>query len=240
LTLGASARAGEHTDAKVVVNVDVGSFAQGASSRPLRFFLAALTQSGRVVKSATQTAPVVFNTGGTEDGTVDTNIQTSVELPPGDYEIRMGVEDPSTGTIASAFTQLTVPDFPAAALSVSDVIIQASGASASGANSAPITLSPTTRRMFGRQEVIRGVFQVYQGTRRTSPLGPVAVRNEIIDAAGRAVRGQSLSIESSQFEQRTATLSVNLDGLDAGAYVLSVEASGMGVTARRQLPFWIR
>src|SRR5688500_2812937 len=58
--------------------------------------------------------------------------------------------------------------------------------------------------MFGRKEVIRGVFQVYQGTRRTSPLGSVAVRNEIIDAAGRAVREQSLSIAPSQFEQRTA------------------------------------
>jgi hypothetical protein len=191
------------------------------------------------VKSATQTAAVSFNAGAGEDRVVDTNIQTSIDLPPGEYEIRMGVEEPSSGKVASAFIPVTVPDFAAAPVSLSDVMIHASGAIASGATSQP-TLSPTTRRVFGRDELVNGIFQVYQGTARTSALVPIGVRNRVIDAAGHTVRDQSLTLTPSQFERRTAALSVNLDDLEPGAYVLSLETSSGSETAQRQVPFRIR
>jgi hypothetical protein len=132
LTLAVAALPAPGANATVVVNMDAGAFAPagvdaGASARgsspiPLNFALSAMDPTGREIGSSTKSLAVTFNTA-MGSGPAETNVQTSVELPPGDYEIRMAVADPATGTVASVFAPLRVPRFADEPLSLSDVIV---------------------------------------------------------------------------------------------------------------------
>ena len=51
------------------------------------------------------------------------NVQSHVELAPGDYGLRVAVSDPATGKVASVFSDVTVPKFDSAPLSLSGVTV---------------------------------------------------------------------------------------------------------------------
>lgn len=231
LTISAAAFAGPEARATVVVNVDVGAFAEGAAARPLRFALSVFDQGRREIKSSTQTATVAFN------NSTDTNVQTTVELPPGNYEVRMAVEHEKTA-VASVFAPLSVPRFDRAPLSLSDVIVQTSAKPSAAPGE--ITLSPTTRRMFSRAEQVRAVFEVYQGTGSSASISPVSVRNRIVDSSGRAIREQRLDLAAKSFTHRKAGMSVDLSALPAGEYVLTIDAELDRESANRAIPFAVR
>ena len=235
LALSAAAFAGPGTSGTVMVNLDVGAFANGSTAKSLRFALSAVDQSGREIKSATRTATVAFN----QEVRGEANVQTSLDLPPGDYELRMAVEDAATGTVASVFAPIVVPRFAAAPLSLSDAVVHAS-AGAPQSTPPDVVLSPTTRRAFDRREPVRAAVQLYQGTMRTEPIVPVAVRNRVLDVAGRAVRDQRLILTPESFANRTAGMSVDLSGLSPGAYLLAIDASHDRESTRRTLAFAVR
>jgi VWFA-related protein len=235
LALSAAAFAGPGRAGTVVVNVDVGAFGNGSTSKTLSFALSAVDSSGREIKSATRTATVTFHPNQTEEA----NVQTSLELPPGDYEVRMAIADAASATVSSVFAPVVVQRFAAAPLSLSDAIVQASGGVPPSA-SAHVVLSPTTRRAFARTEQARVVFEVYQGTMRTDPVVAIAVRNRVLDAQGRNVREQRVTLAPTSFANRMATMSVDLSGLLPGAYLLAIEASSATESARRTLPFTVR
>ena len=127
LTLSAAAFAGSGAaKASVLVNVDVGAFANAAeSAMPLEFAVTAVNQTGRQVAYARETATVTFKPA-TGNRRAEANVQTHVELPPGDYEVRVAVSDPATGISASVFGPVAVPLFGSASLSLSDVIVESS------------------------------------------------------------------------------------------------------------------
>jgi hypothetical protein len=75
---------------------------------------------------------------------------------------------------------------------------------------------------------------------RTEPLRPVAVRNRVFTADGRAVRDQRLTLKSENFANRTAGMAVDLTGLPPGGYILAIDASCERETARRRVPFAVR
>jgi hypothetical protein len=172
-------------------------------------------------------------------GSADTNVRTTLDLPPGNYEVRMAVEHEKTAAVASVFAAIVVPRFDVAPLSLSDVIIQASVPPSAAAPHEP-ALGPTTRRVFSPAEQVRAVLEVYQGTRLTAPLSATSVRNRIVDAAGRAVRDQRVELAAKDFVNRKAALSIDMTALPPGAYTLTIEAALDRRSARRSIPFVVR
>ena len=51
------------------------------------------------------------------------NVQSQLELAPGDYGLRVAVSDAATGKVASVFSDVTVPKFDSAPLSLSGVTV---------------------------------------------------------------------------------------------------------------------
>jgi VWFA-related protein len=231
LTLSVAAFAGSGpAKASVLVNVDVGAFANAAeSAMPLEFAVAAVNQTGRQVAYARETATVTFKPA-TLNRRTEANVQTHVELPPGDYEVRVAVSDPATGISASVFGPVAVPLFGNAPLSLSDVIVETTNG----------TSMTTTRRVFARDEGVRALAQVYQGAQRTDVAAPVSVRTAIVDATGRTIREQRLALTGKDFPNRRASLAVDMGGLPAGEYVLSLDASMARQKASRILRFTVQ
>jgi VWFA-related protein len=240
LTLAVAAFAGAfNSDAPrhtVIVNVDVRGFAEpGETSIPLEFAVGAMDPTGRQMALARQSATISF-APATPNGPPETNIQTQLELRPGDYELRVAVRDPARDVVASVFAPVVVPRFDEATLTLSDVIVQTAG----HGGAAQAIPQPTTRRLFERGEQVRGLIQIYQGTGRTHPLRPVSVRTRILDDAGRPVRDQLMRVGENDFSSRTAGVAVDMSDLPAGAYVLIVEAALEDQRAGRSIPFAVR
>jgi VWFA-related protein len=227
LSLAVAAFAGaEMAKAIVMVNVDVGAFANAReAAMPLEFAVSAVDQkTWRQVAFARETATVTFKPA-TSNRRTEANVQTHIQLTPGDYEIRVAVSDPATEVVASVFCPVTVPLFGSAPLSLSDVIVETtSGTAALPASANPVPTT-TTRRVFEHDEGVRALVQVYQGTQRTDVIAQVSVRTTIVDAKGHAIRDQLLALTPKDFTNRRAALALEIGQLPPGDYVLNLDAS---------------
>jgi VWFA-related protein len=240
LTLGVAAFAGsDNANAMVTVNVDVGAFADaGAMPMPLVFAVAAFDQAGRQVAIARDTATVTF-APATSTRRAEANVQTHINVKPGDYDVRVAVSDPATGVVASVFGPVTVPPFGSSPLSLSDVIVETEGGAAAPPSAAAAP-STTTRRLFEQNERVRALVQVYQGTQRTDGLAPVSVQTRILDANSRAVRDQVLALTGKDFTNRRAALALDIGQLPPGEYILTIDASRERQKANRSLRFAVQ
>jgi hypothetical protein len=241
LTLSVAAFAGAEKTATVIVNVDVGALANAReTAMPLEFAVSAVNQKGgRQVAFARETASVTFKPG-TPDRRAEANVQTHIELTPGDYEIRVAVSDPATNIVASVYGPVAVPLFGSAPLSLSDVIVETTTRMAAPPESVVPVSRATTRRVFELDESVRALMQIYQGTQRTGAVVPVSVRTSIFDANGRAIRDQLLALPAKNFTNRRAALALDLGQLPRGEYVLSVDASLERQKASRILRFAVQ
>ncbi len=93
--------------------------------------------------------------------------------------------------------------------------------------------------MFRRNERVRALLQIYQGTERTEAIAPVSMRVQILDAKGGAVRDQSLAFAEQAFTKRRAdcVITLPLAALPPGEYLLKLEASMDRQTSGRALRF---
>lgn len=216
----------------VRLDVDAGGFArEGATAAPLDLAIVAVDQTGRSVASARQTSTITTPRPASGRA-AEVNVQSRLELTAGNYQVRVAVSDPASGAVASVFSDLTVPEFDRAPLSVSGVTVDV----ASPPSASPV---PTTRRVFRRGEQVRAVMQIYQGTQRTEAIAPVSMRVQILDAKGGAVRDQTLPFTEKTFTNRRADCVITLPiaNLPAGEYLLKLEASLDRRTAGRALRF---
>ena len=216
----------------VRVNVDAGAFARSDGAPvPLDFTVAAVDRTGKPVASARQTSTITA-TRLTSGSPIEVNVQSHLELQPGDYGLRVAVSDAASGKVASVFSDITVPNFDNAPLSLSGLSVETA---TSGGGAA----KPTTRRTFRRGEVVRGVLQIYQGTQRTDALAPVVMRVRILDAKGTALRDQSLPFPESSFANRRTdcVITLPLSTLAPGEYLLKLDASANRHTSGRALRF---
>ena len=217
--------------ASVHITIDAGAFSRRDGGVPLEIRTLALDQAARRIGGAQQTS--TLDARRTPDDRLPiADIQTYLDLDPGDYEIRAADADRARGTAASVFQQLAVPAFADAPLSLSHVAIE-TGTSGNG------VISPTTQRTFGRTDQPRVFFQVYQGTQRTDPIVPVTVRVRVLDASGTAVRDQSLPLTDKDFRDRRADCRINLPipRLVAGDYALRIDAASEKQTVGRAIRF---
>ena len=221
----------------VKLNVDARAFARpDGTAVPLEISTIAVDRNGRQVASANQTSTVAINgmAADSRSAVAEVNVQSYLELDSGDYEIRIGVSDPASTTVASVFADVTVPRFESLPLSLSDVAVEIASSS-----SAPP--SATTRRAFRRGDNVRAVVQIYQGTQRADPIMPISMRVQILNATGTAVRDQSLTFAERAFADRRAdaVMALPVSNLPAGEYLLRLEAAAAGRTAVRALRFTV-
>jgi VWFA-related protein len=231
LTMSVIAFANAAGDKAIVrVNVDARTFARrDGSATPLDVTLKVVNQTGRQVAAVRQTSTIRSSAPG--DATAEINVPTQVELPHGDYGIRVAVSDPATGAVASVFSDVTVPRFDNEALSLSGIAVETAGAGT--------TQGPTTRRVFKRDEQVRAGMQIYQGIRRTSAIAPVSVHVQILDAKGAAVRDQTLPLAADAFNARRADclITLPLKNLQPGEYLLKLDATLDRQTTGRAVRF---
>ena len=222
----------DSTKAIVRVSVDAGAFAHAdGSAAPLEVAVMAVDGTGKSLASARQTSTIsgIRPAGG---GPAEVYVASHLALAAGDYGIRVAVSDPATGKLASVFSEITVPQFDTARLSLSSVNVDLATAPSARA-------AATMRRAFRRADQVRAVLQIYQGTERTDPIAPVSMRVQILDAKGVAVRDQSLPFTEKAFTNRRAdcVITLPLAALPPGEYLLKLEASMDRQTAGRALRF---
>ena len=216
----------------VRVNVDAGAFARSDGAPvPLDVAIAVVDRTGKPVATARQTSTIAA-TPRASGSPIEVNVQSHIELQPGDYGLRVAVSDSASGKVASVFSDITVPDFDHAPLSLSGMSVETAS---SGGGAA----TPTTRRAFKRGDVVRAVLQIYQGTQPTDALAPVVMRVRILDAKGTALRDQSLPFPESSFANRRTdcVITLPLATLTPGEYLLKLDASANRNTSGRALRF---
>ena len=235
MTLAAFAGTGS-AKPQVTINVDVGAFVvPDGTPVPLDLAVTALDRFGRQVIAARQTSTITFRPGLFTDA-VEAIVRTHLELEPGDYEIRLGVSDRARNITASVYSEVTVPRFGAAPLTLSDVTFEMTGQGTSVV-SAP---GATTRRVFTRHEQARALVQVYQSLERGDPVQAVEMRIRIAAAAGRSIRDEIIRLAEREFTDRRTSVAVDLQGLSAGDHVLTFTASMADRTSERAVPFTVR
>jgi VWFA-related protein len=218
--------------AVVRIGIDASAFA-AADGRavPLDVAVAAVDPTGRPKASVRQTSTIA-GVAPASGGRGEFYVPSHLTLAPGEYGIRVAVSDPATGRVASVFSDLTVPSFDSARLSLSGLNVEL-------ATAPPAPPATTMRRLFRRPDTVRAVMQIYQGTRRTDPLAPVSVRVQILDARGSTVRDQTLPFATSAFANRRAdcVITLPLAALQPGAYLLKLDVALERETIGRALRF---
>ena len=108
----------------VRVSVDVAAFVRSdGASVPLDIAILAVDSAGRQVASARQTSTVTARRP--ESGSPFTlDVQSLLPLPPGEFGIRVAVSDPGAGKVGSVFSDITVPNYADAPLSLSGVSVE--------------------------------------------------------------------------------------------------------------------
>jgi hypothetical protein len=167
-----------------------------------------------------------------------------LDLRPGSYEIRVATGHRAAARTGSVYTYVEVPDFTKAPLSLSGVVLEDAATvpvTPADVFSAVIPLTPTAEREFAREDGVSAFVRVYQGG--DGPLTPVAVRAKILDTRVGAAFDATSTLEPDRFGRaRDADfrLSLPLERLAPGAYLLTVEAILGAHAARRDVRFTIR
>ena len=232
----------------VALVVGVGAFrtalgGDGAAPHevPLEVVATAFDRGGRPKGVARQRLELSWPASAAQEARFD--VLSRLDLPPGEYEIRVGVSGSEPARTASVFTYITVPAFDSTPLSLSSLVIGAP----SGTFTAPkdflaalFPIVPTARRSFANSEKLLGFLRIYQGTSRKDPLLPVQLQSSVIDAQGRVVAKESAQLDAAQFEKgRSADhyFALPLVGLAPGEYLLRIETEMGARVAGRALRF---
>jgi VWFA-related protein len=171
-------------------------------------------------------------------------LMTRLNLKPGHYQLRVSAQSKLRDSAGSVFTDLDVPDFSKAAVSLSGVILHVEpGLPAPFAQSvAALTpRSPTTLRDFSSDQGVTALFSLYEGGK--SPLAPVILTTRIQDSHDTNVFEKTETIELAQFNPHRAAdvgCALPIGALPPGPYLLTLEATLKNNTVRRDVRFQVR
>ena len=164
-----------------------------------------------------------------------------IELPPGRYQMRIGVRESGAGGMGTVFYDLDVPDFARGRLNMSGLLVTAPSAQralAVQADQVAGKLLPgpaTSRRSFSSSDVLALYAEVYENT-SSGPPRRVDVTTRLIDETGRdvSVAHEVLERGPSASSDKSATFVVSrqlpLRDVGPGRYLLRVEAQLRGET----------
>ncbi len=164
-----------------------------------------------------------------------------LELPPGRYQVRIGVRDSGTGEMGTVFYDLDVPDFARGRLNMSGLLVTAPSAQRTltvQADQTAAKLLPgaaTGRRSFTSSDVLALYAEIYENN-SSGPPRRVDVTTRLIDETGRdvSVARDVLERGPSSGNDKSATFvmsrEVPLKDVAPGRYLLRIEAQLRGET----------
>jgi VWFA-related protein len=175
-----------------------------------------------------------------------------LEVPPGRYQLRIGVRETGGGAVGSVLYDLDVPDFSKSPLSMSGVLLtSASSSHIPTANPDPelkgiLPAAPAAHRDFPRDDVLSLFTEVYDN--QTKVAHRVAIKSSVVSDTGTVVFTNETERKSEELKGQRGggygyTATIPLKGLAPGRYVLRVEARTLltdGATAARDVEFRIR
>ena len=166
---------------------------------------------------------------------------TTVNLKPGRYTLRVGALSASLAQSGSVYTDIEIPDFAQAPLSMSGIIVGADprpSFAGEGAVADLLPMVPTADRALARSTVSTAFVRIYQGGK--AALAPVTLQRRLLDAQGQAVDEGTETIEPARFaKDRSADVNIRLpiSTLKPGAYALRLSATIGELIATRDLVF---
>ena len=170
-------------------------------------------------------------------------------LPPGRYQIRVGANESTGGTIATVPIDVEVPDYSKTPFALSGVVLTSSDAERLvTANPDPelqamFSTPPQVTRTFGRGETLTSYVEVYDSSKEAHA---IAVATTVQDAqTGRTVfqtEDRRVVQASSKPEGQGIRTDVPLKDFTAGKYVLHVKGTSTsgGRTAERDVLFEVK
>jgi len=160
-----------------------------------------------------------------------------VPLPPGRYQLRIGVRESGAGEMGSVFYDLDVPDFSASGVSLSGVLLTATSARQQPTFQPDPTVSAlpgpaTSRREFARGDTLNLFAEVYDNVPQKEQ-HRVEVATTLLSESGREVfrSTQPLAASSANNGKNstfTYATTLPLADVEAGRYLLRVEATARG------------
>jgi hypothetical protein len=189
-----------------------------------------------------------------------TRYETQVDLPAGDYDLEVVLND--GWNFGRAKIPLTVEPYDGKQLALSSVALCKSLRSAAvaakenaQASFAPqyvplvsrnILFSPSGYTSFAKGESLFAYFEVYDPQLAENPAAPVSVHLRILDASTSKVKEDFASIDAASYKQAGSSVlrigrKLPIDQLPTGAYRLEVQAAGSkGSTAWRAATFEVK
>jgi hypothetical protein len=151
-----------------------------------------------------------------------------IMLPPGRYQLRVGVRESTANESGSVFYDLIVPDFHKDSLALSGLLVTSASAQQTPTAEADTTLAkrlpgaPTSRREFPVGDTLAVFAEAYaNGTSRRSQEIGVTVR--VIAESGEVVFDAKDSAVSTQSNPASIFAQFALEDLTPGVYLLRVE-----------------
>ena len=172
------------------------------------------------------------------------DVIVELRLKPGVYALRTSAESALLGRAGSVYSDIEIPDFAKAPLSMSGVLLQVvpQPPTVFGASNilAGLPVAPTTARTFTPAHRVKAFLRVYQGN--SVKVVPVAITLNILDEAGTKVYEQASTLALRYFDSaRSAdvTMDVPVGSLSPGLHLLRIEATTGTATVRRDVTFRI-
>ncbi len=203
--------------------------------------ISAFNADGRSFGNSRSRADVTIRAGAS--GPAEYEVFGQIDLKPGRYQLRVAAYVTSLDTAGSVYYDVDVPDFGAAPVSLSGLVLSATPSPAFAPKDllkAVMPVIPTTRRVFTPTHKVSGFARVYQGAK--TKLAAVTAQITVRDAQDVVVIDRQQELGAGQFGAgRAADLrfDVPVADLPAGAYVLTVETAVGPATARRDSRFQI-
>jgi hypothetical protein len=179
---------------------------------------------------------------------VGLRLLSRLSLPPGRYQLRMAARDTANGALGTVFHDIDVPDFSAAALSMSHLVLTSVSGTTTPTvrveqESLALPVLPSAAREFTANDELILFAEIYD--RASEPHG-VDTTTTVRTAEGRTVfrhHQESVSGGSESAGGFGYVARIRLQDMPPGAYVVTVDAvsrlSNDG-RATRQVPFRIR
>ena len=257
LTMSAAAAvfAGANSKASVEVIIDVGggdlTAASDSGGKGSLDLLVAVTDMNGHTEATERGSLAMTLSAATRDQVAQHGLRvlSRLDVAPGRYFLRVAGVDSGGNSRGSVQYDLDVPDFSKGPLTMSGLALALASdleRPTTGSDKAwqqRFAQPPTTARVFSEGDDILVSGEIY---RNDSRLDDVDVTTSVRSAAGEVVfeRDQTLTNAGSgaPATPRYQTM-IPLQGLDAGDYLLVVEAassSGATATASQQIPFVVR
>jgi VWFA-related protein len=171
---------------------------------------------------------------------------TTLSLEPGRYNLRLSTRSAERDKSGSVYTDITIPDYANAPISMSDAIVTSAFVRRTptplNAFDGFLTMPPTTARTFDRADRASAFLRVYWG--RNKPGATVTMTATITDTDNRQVFTRTTPLTpdaTTGLRSADYQLDLPLNELSTGEYVLTLSAKpAIGGEIQRNIRFTVR